>query len=237
MKTCSRSPRIGTWKKYQPNPTEITRAAILLPGDMLNCPGINWSHYWSAALITLGLGLILFFLPHVLRELGLRDHLRSNLPSEGVYKGLYSVVALLGLLLIIWGKSQAPFIMIWQPVYEWRGLNVFLMLPALISIIAGNLPVSFIRRSLRHPMLFGVALWGFAHLWANGDLASMLLFGSFTIWALFKFFTLSPAAVLDSPARVQFLLWDIVAMLTGGVLFVVLLVYHGQIFGVGLSLN
>ena len=88
------------------------------------------------------LGLTLFFSPHFLREFGLRQPLKGSLPSEGAYMGLYSLVALLGLGLIIWGKSLSPFQMIWQPIYEWRSLSLMLMIPALICVVAGNAPLS-----------------------------------------------------------------------------------------------
>ena len=36
----------------------------------------------------------------------------------------------------------------------------------------------------RHPFLMGVALWAFLHLVANGDVASVLLFGTLLVVAL-----------------------------------------------------
>jgi uncharacterized membrane protein len=39
-------------------------------------------------------------------------------------------------------------------------------------------------RITRHPFLWGVALWAFVHLIANGDLASMIFFGSLLVLAL-----------------------------------------------------
>ena len=104
------------------------------------------------------LGLTLFFAPHVLREFGLRQPLKDALPSESAYMGMYSLVSLVGLGLMIWGKSLAPFQMIWQPFYEWRSLSLMLMIPALICIIAGNMPLSYLRIILRNPMLLGILL-------------------------------------------------------------------------------
>lgn len=179
-------------------------------------------------------GLVLFTVPHMLREFGLRETLINSLPSIGAYKGIYSLTAALGLGLIIYGKSQAPFVMLWQPIFEARYISHVLMIPAMILVMAGNLPMSHMRKQLRNPMLLGVALWGLSHLWANGDLASTILFGSFTVWSGYKFImrgltappTISPASVL----------WDGVALIAGLVVYVLVSIYHGQLFGVGLTL-
>lgn len=180
------------------------------------------------------LGLILFFLPHLLREFGLRQRLRDALPSEGAYMGLYSLVTLAGLGLIVWGKSLAPFQMIWQPIFELRSLSLMLMIPALICVVAGNTPLSYLRKLLRNPMLVGVLLWSLSHLWSNGDLASMLLFGSFAIWSVIKIFSLRNVADLKSKS--PSFTWDLIALLAGLVLYVVIGLYHGELFGVGISL-
>ena len=179
-------------------------------------------------------GLLLFFAPHLLREFGVRDRVIATLPSENAYKGAYSLVALLGLGLIIWGKAQAPFAMVWQPLFEWRVLSHVLMLPAFILLAAGNMPASHLRSSIRNPMLLGVIFWGLAHLWANGDFASMLLFGSFSLWGLVKFVSLWRNYV--PPQKPPSVIWDVVAIVAGRVLYGVITVFHGQLFGVGLSL-
>lgn len=180
------------------------------------------------------LGLILFFAPHLLRELGLRQKLKDALPSEGAYMGLYTLVSLAGLGFIIWGKSLAPFQMIWQPIYEWRSLSLMLMIPALICVVAGNVPLSHLRKFLRNPMLVGILLWSLSHLWSNGDLASMLLFGSFALWSALKIFSMHNSVDVDSkPPK---FIWDIIALLAGLSSYVLIGLYHGQLFGVGVSL-
>ena len=185
-------------------------------------------------MLVLVLGLILFFAPHVLREFGLRQPLKDALPSEGAYMGLYSLVSLAGLGLIIWGKSLAPFQMIWQPIYEWRSLSLMLMIPALICLVAGNVPLSYLRKLLRNPMLVGILLWSLSHLWSNGDLASMLLFGSFAIWSSIKIFTMRN--VVDVNSKSPEFIWDIVSLAAGLGLYLVIGLYHGELFGVGVSL-
>jgi len=179
------------------------------------------------------LGLLLFFAPHLLRELGLRDAVANELGSMGAYKAVYSVAALAGIGLMVVGMSASPFIMIYEPLYQYKFYSHILMLPAAILIIAGNLPQSYIRANVRNPMLAGIALWGIGHLWSNGDLASLLLFGSFALWGVFKF--LAGRRHKISVGKGPSLFWDFVALVTGMSLYLVLSTYHGQLFGVGLN--
>ncbi len=178
-------------------------------------------------------GLLLFIATHLIREFRLRDRLLIIL-GTATYKILFSLASVLGLALIIWGKSQAPFVMLWQPVYEYRQISHFLMLPAMILFTAGNLPHSHIRYAIGHPMLLGTGVWGVAHLWANGDLASLLLFGSLTLWALIKFTSLSLVKLRNQnkPGYV----WDLIAVIAGFFFYGLIMVYHGQLFGVGLTI-
>lgn len=179
-------------------------------------------------------GLVLFFAPHLLRELGLRQSVINALPSEGAYKGIYSVVSLTGLVLIIWGKSSSPFTMIWQPMYELRFISHMMMIPALILLAAGNMPMSFIRKFLRNPMLLGVLFWSLSHLWSNGDLASILLFGSFALWSAIKFTMLGLAS--DTASKPASVFWDTIALVGGLTMYALISIYHGHLFGVGLNL-
>ena len=178
------------------------------------------------------LGLLLFTGVHLLRELNLRQPLLDRL-GEKAYKGVYSLLALAGLLLIVWGKSAAPFVMLYEPRYELRGISHFLMLPAFILVVAGNLPQSHLRNATRHPMLLGTVVWGGAHLWANGDLASVLLFGVLATWALVKFVSLT----LRIPPRTDkpSIVWDILAIIFGFIVYSLVTIYHGQLFGIGLT--
>jgi len=107
--------------------------------------------------------------------------------GKKTYKLSFSLISVLALGLIIWGKGNAEFIPIWQP-FDWlRYATVMLMFPAVVLVVAAYGPDNSIRRILGHPMILGVELWAIAHLLVNGDLASILLFGAFLIWALAAF--------------------------------------------------
>ena len=136
-------------------------------------------------------GLVIFIGVHCLP---MRIEARAQLVEKfGAipYKIGFSLSSAIGLGLIIWGKANADFIEIWQP-FDWlRIATIMLMFPALLLVISADGPDNSIRRILGHPMILGVELWAIAHLLANGDLASILLFGSFLLWALVDFASVS----------------------------------------------
>jgi uncharacterized membrane protein len=186
-------------------------------------------------MVSLILGLILFISLHLTRELGLRSGLVDRCGSENTYKSAYSILALLGLSLIIWGMASAPFILLWQTKFELRYISHILMIPAFILIIAGNTPMSHLRTHVRNPMLAGVTFWGIAHLWSNGDLASVLLFGAMAAWAGFKFVSLGLKHSAQENQHSPQLFWDIIAVAAGLIAYTLTSQYHGQLFGVGLE--
>ena len=99
--------------------------------------------------------------------------------GEGGWKGLFSLVSLAGFALICIGYGEARL----NPVVLWTApgwlywVTLALMLPAMILLVAGNLPGSRIKQRVGHPMLLSVKVWAAAHLLVNGDVASMILFG------------------------------------------------------------
>jgi uncharacterized membrane protein len=106
--------------------------------------------------------------------------------GEGPYRLAYSVLSLLGIVLIAIGYGdyrEGGYIQVWNPPVWTRHLAVLLVWPAFVMIVAAYLP-GRIKRTLKHPMLAGVKLWAFAHLLANGDLGSLLLFGAILAWAV-----------------------------------------------------
>jgi len=131
-------------------------------------------------------GLILFLGTHLVPAMpGLRSSLHSRLGENG-YKGLFSLVSAAGLILIVYGYGAARFDgppLVYDPPFWLRHVTLLVMVPVFIFLVAAYVPCR-IRNVLKHPMLVAVKLWAFAHLLANGDLASVLLFGGFLAWAV-----------------------------------------------------
>jgi len=138
------------------------------------------------------LGLVGFIGSHVFVTMRPQRAAIVKLIGEGAYKGLFSIVALAGVVLIAWGFAQyraAGALGIWSPPPWTRHVTVLLVWPAIVCIVAGYIRGD-IKRILKHPMLVGVKLWAVAHLISNGDLGSIILFGSILAWAVFDRVTL-----------------------------------------------
>jgi len=135
------------------------------------------------------LGLLLFLGAHTFTTLRTARATVIGRLGEGSYKALYSLLSAIGLLLIIWGFSRyrgAGYIEVWQPPYAFfHPIALVLLWLAFVALVATYAPPSRIKGLLRHPMLVAVKLWALAHLLVNGDLGSMLLFGSLLAWAVY----------------------------------------------------
>ncbi len=135
-------------------------------------------------------GLLLFLGVHSIRIVA--DDSRTQWRArwgENVYKGIYSLLSLLGLGLIVWGfgvARETPTVL-WMPPTGMRHLAAVLTLLAFILLAAAYVPRNAIKARVHHPMLLSVKTWAVAHLLANGTLAHVLLFGSFLAWAVVCF--------------------------------------------------
>jgi uncharacterized membrane protein len=136
------------------------------------------------------LGLIVFFATHSVRIFadGWRTKQVARLGLRK-YKNIYSVVALAGFVLIVWGYglASADPVVLWTPPVWTRHVAALLNLPAFILLAASNPRGNFIKAAVGHPMVLGVKVWAFAHLIANGTLADVVLFGSFLVWSIVDF--------------------------------------------------
>jgi uncharacterized membrane protein len=187
-------------------------------------------------LLVMILGLVLFLGIHtVTTQRELRARAIASF-GEGGYKILYALVSLLGLALIVWGFADyraTGWIDVWYPPKWMKHLTVALMLPAVILVVA-----SYIRgriyATLKHPMLAGVKLWAAAHLIANGDLGSIILFGSFLGWAVFDRISLKHRADPGAPPiPVGGLGNDLIAVAVGIVAYLALaFAFHPVVIGV-----
>lgn len=137
-------------------------------------------------MITLVLGLLLFLGMHStsIVAFGARERLVARL-GEWPWKGLYSIAAIAGFVLILrgYGAARLAPVVLWQSPGWLKGVAIVLMAPAFPMLLAAYLP-GRIRAALKHPMLAATKLWAFAHLLANGTLAALVLFAAFLAWAV-----------------------------------------------------
>jgi uncharacterized membrane protein len=181
-------------------------------------------------------GLVLFLGVHTLTtQRGLRSRFIVSW-GEGGYKIGYSVVAAIGLVLIVWGFAHyraGGEYQLWNPPRVLKHLNSLLMLPASILVVAAYVRGQ-IYATLKHPMLAGVKLWAFGHLLANGDLGGIILFGSFLAWAVFDRISLKRRGdVGGPPIPVGGIGNDLIAVLVGVVVYLALaFAFHPVVIGV-----
>ena len=150
------------------------------------------------------LGLVLFLGTHSFTMLRAKRAQVIGEVGEGRYKLGYMLLSLLGLVLIGYGFGayrQAGMIEVWNPPVFTRHLALLLNVFAFIVLASAYLP-GHIRAKAKHPTLLAVKIWATAHLIANGDLGSILLFGGFLAWAVIarisaKRRALSPGAVVS----------------------------------------
>ncbi len=156
--------------------------------------------------------------------------------GEQKWKALYSVVALAGFALIVWGYGQARLdpVVVWSPPLWTRHVASLLVLPAFVLIAAGNMRGTRIKAAVGHPMVLGTKLWAFAHLLANGMLADVVLFGAFLAWAIADY---TSARRRDRAAGTVYppgtLARDAIAVVAGTVAWAVFGFWlHGPLIGV-----
>jgi uncharacterized membrane protein len=133
------------------------------------------------------LGLILFLGTHSVRIFA-ESWRGGRIAKMGLkpWKGVYSVVSIIGFVLIVWGYGVArgaPVVLYAPPVWT-KHVAALLTIPAFILLAAAYVPGTRIKRAVGHPMVAGVKSWAFAHLLANGTLADVVLFGSFLAWSI-----------------------------------------------------
>jgi uncharacterized membrane protein len=156
--------------------------------------------------------------------------------GRGPYLGLFSVISIVGLILLGYGFARyraEGLIPLWYPPAWTRHIVVAAMWPASIAVVAAYIPGN-IKQVLKHPMLVGVKLWAVAHLCANGDLGGIILFGSFLGWAVFDRISLKrrtdPGA---PPIPVGGLSNDLIAVVVGIVAYLALVfAFHPVVIGI-----
>lgn len=120
-----------------------------------------------------------------------------NVLGENGYLGVYSLISLavIGWLSYIYaGMAHADFL--WLPGLVTSAVAKSLMPLSLLLIATGAVaknPTSMkmesalneeaggILRITRHPVQWGILIWALSHMIANGDVASLIFFGSFAV--------------------------------------------------------
>jgi uncharacterized membrane protein len=179
-------------------------------------------------------GLVLFLGVHMVTTArGTRAALVARL-GEGAYKGLYSIVSAVGLVLIVWGFGRyrsSGYIPVWDPPSGLLPITLILMWFSFVALVAAYAPAGKIKGLLRHPMLVGVKAWALAHLLANGDLGSIILFGALLAWAVYDRIAVKRRGDNGAP-RSGFTAGDAISLLAGSALYAAMFWLHPWLIGV-----
>lgn len=191
-------------------------------------------------MLILVLGLVLFLGVHLVPT---APDVRAGLAArygEAAFKIGFSILSLIGFALIVIGYHKLQVmtgknVQLWSPPDWTKHVAFLLMWPALIFLVAAYVP-SRIRTALKHPMLVAIKTWALAHLIANGDLASLLLFGSFLAYAVYDRISVkrrgAPGPLGHAVGSAK---GDVIVVLVGTALYAFMLFLgHGLLIGVPL---
>lgn len=179
------------------------------------------------------IGIIVFLGIHLLPTFPqFRERLIGSLGETG-YKAAFGVLSIAGFVLLVWGFASAPVIQIWSPPPWTCWVAIILMLPAFIFLVAAYVP-GRIKAKVKHPFLVAIKTWALAHLIANGDLASIILFGSFLTYAVYDRIALKgrrPTELIGTAAQGG-PRNDLIAVVLGVLFYVIFLVWlHPLLIG------
>ena len=189
-------------------------------------------------MLVMVIGLVVFLGIHsVPTNTDLRNGLVARFGDTG-YKAVFSIISLIGLVLIIVGFAKLQLHpgknpQLWVPPLWTRHVALALMLPAMIALVAAYVP-SRIHTVLKHPMLVAVKIWALAHLLANGDLAALILFGSFLAYAVYDRISVKRRGALG-PLGAKTGPWinDVIVLVLGTALYLAFLLWaHRLLIGV-----
>ena len=184
------------------------------------------------------IGLFLFLGLHLFGPL--MPHAKAHLMTvlgKAAYRAAFGVAGLASLCLLIYGFGQARLDtgVLYTPPAFLSHITLTLMLFALVILVAGFLPAGHIATKTKHPIVLSIKIWAAAHLLANGDLASVLLFVALLAWGVvlrisYKRRVRSGELVLKPFVSAR---WDAIAVVGGIVVWAVITMWlHKLLIGV-----
>lgn len=188
-------------------------------------------------MVYLIVGLAMFLAAHSISIVNerWRDRIAERI-GVWPWKGIYSLVAIPGFVLICWGYGlarQEPLVLYTPPAWM-HHIAMLLMVFVFPLFLAANLP-GRIKTAVRHPLLAATKIWAFAHLLVNGSLADVLLFGSFLIWAVLDRISMKGRTQRPIPSAPASTMNDAAALIVGLLIFGGFVVWgHKALIGVPL---
>ncbi len=193
------------------------------------------------------LGLVLFLGAHSTRIFADEWRTRSiETWGEKPFKAIYALVSLLGFYGLIIGYAEVRLqpLVLWQPPIATRHISLLLMLFASILLVAAYIPANHFKLRLGHPMVLSVKVWALAHLLSNGNVADVILFGTFLAWSVMNFKSARARDRTKAESQAQLsgetapptlpkMSATLIAVVVGAVLWgLITFVLHAQVVGV-----
>jgi uncharacterized membrane protein len=184
-------------------------------------------------------GLVLFIATHLVRPFapGLRNAGIAALGKPG-WMAVHGIVSLASLALIVYGFIDARENggqMLYFPPTFMAHIALTLMLVASICLVAGFLPAGHIRAKLKFPLLVAIKIWALAHLLANGESYSVLLFVTILAWAVILRISLKKRIAAGETTLPVFVSakYDLISVVVGLALYAVIVFkLHELLIGV-----
>jgi uncharacterized membrane protein len=175
-------------------------------------------------------GLLLFLGIHLVPAIPALRASAARQWGERRYKGVFSLVAAIGLVMIVVGYMMAdPNPRVFAPFPAARAIAPYAMTLSFILFAAANMR-GHLRRTVRHPMLLGLGIWATVHLLANGDMRGTVLFGAFLAFAAVDLVSaVQRGAVKTFVPEGKF---DAMAVVGGTAVAFVVMLLHRLLFGV-----
>jgi len=180
----------------------------------------------------LWLGVIVWSVVHAMPSLapGIRAALIQRMGENG-YKIAFAATIIVSIVLMVIGWQSAVADIVYEPPAWGRHLAMLLMLITFL-LFAFSHGKSNMRRFIRHPQLTAVVVWAIAHLLANGDSRSVVLFGVIGLWALVEMVLLNRRDAPPAPPEPRPWSAELKPVVIGVVIYVVIVLLHPYLFGV-----
>lgn len=149
------------------------------------------------------------------------------------YRAVFALLITLGLVLIVLGWRSTEPVAVYVPPAWGRDVSLFLMFLSVLLFGASHAKTN-VKRLIRHPQLTAVIVWSIAHLLANGDSRSLVLFGTLGVWALIEILLINRRDGTWTPPPPASRRSELIAAAVTVVVFIVLIAVHPWIAGVPL---
>jgi len=150
------------------------------------------------------------------------------------YQGIFALTILSSVVLMVIGWRNTVPVPVYTPPEWGRHLTMLLMLISIVLFGAANSGTR-LKRFIRNPMLSGMIVWGVAHLLANGDIRSVVLFGGLTVWAIVSIvFSNRRDGAWTRPGSLVSWLDEVKLIGLSAIVYVVLIFLHPYFTGVSI---